>query len=186
MQYYTFETIKKVVLKWYQDYASSGKEYMQLVKNENEIIVIDLSFCNCMAQITVCNNDYAPFNYVSFEAATIDSSKALESGKPELVYFFYASKDTTEKDVIDALNIAVKYCLNYTPDFLKTKYINKKGVVQVDSEKMSIIIHPDDIKKIEQVCFSSEHICVDVQCQYLVLKSDELTFRVLPQFFHLV
>lgn len=186
MQYYTFETIRKVVLRWYQVYVSSGKEHMQLAKNEDEILVIDFSFCNCMAQITVCDTDYVPFNYVSFEAATLDSQKALESGEPELVYFFYDSKDTTEKDVIAALDIAVKYCLNYTPDFLQTKYINKKGVVQVGSEKMSIIIHPDDIKKIDKVCFSTEHICVDVQCQYLVLRNDEVTFRILPQFFYLI
>lgn len=186
MQHYTFEAIKKSVLKWYQDYDSGGEEYMQLVKNENEIIVIDLSFCNCMAQITVCNNDFGPFNNVSFEAATIDSKKAIESGKPELVYFFYDSKDTTEKNVIDALDVAVKYCLNYTPDLLKNRYISKKGVIQVASEKMSIIIHPDDIKKKEQICFGVEYICVDVQCQYLVVKNDILTFRVLPQFFYCV
>lgn len=117
---------------------------MQLVKNEDEIIVINFSFCNCMAQITVCDTDYVSFNYVSFEAATLDSQKALESGEPELVY------------------------------------------LQVSSEKMSIIIHPDDIKKIDKVCFSTEHICVDVQCQYLVLRNDEVTFRILPQFFYLI
>lgn len=41
MQENTFENIKKAVLSWYELCISSGKGYMQLVKNEDEFIIID-------------------------------------------------------------------------------------------------------------------------------------------------
>lgn len=186
MKNYCFKGIREEVLRWYKFCISSGAEYIELTKNENEIVVIDLSFNYCLAQIIVCNTTYAPYNKVSFEAATIDSQKAIESGQPELIYFFYDSEYTTIENVIDELNAGVEYCLKYVPDFLETKYKGKKGVILMKGENISKIIHPDDLKKLEKADFNEEYICVDVQFQYLVIKNNIKTIRILPQFFSCV
>ena len=183
MQENTFENIKKAVLSWYELCISSGKGYMQLVKNEDEFIIIDLTFDHCLAQISVYHAYWAPFKNISFEALTAESKKVEESGQPELIYFFYDSDNTTIKDIISALDAGVEYCLKYTPDFLRTRYINKNGVIRLRGEKVNSVIHPDDLTKINKICFEDRYTCVDVQFQYLVIESDVLSFRILPQYF---
>lgn len=183
MQNYSFEDIREEVLIWYQACVSAGAKFMELTRNEDKIVIIDLSFDSCLAQIVVSNETFTPYNKVSFEAATIDSQMAIESGKPEMIYFFYDSEDTEIERIIDGLNAGVEYCLKFIPDCLVKQYKNKKGTISIGSEKISTIIHPDDLKKAEKINYNAEYICIDVQYQYLVITNNVLTIRVLPQFF---
>ena len=69
-----------------------------------------------MAQVIVNEEEFAPYEFVSFEAMTIESEKALTSEQPELIYFFYDSIDTSKLDVINELQTAIEYCEKYIPN----------------------------------------------------------------------
>lgn len=51
-----------------------------MVKNERDFLIYDLTFLHCLAQIVVHDVSFAPYKCVSFEAMTLDSRKAMESG----------------------------------------------------------------------------------------------------------
>lgn len=94
MQNYSLKQIKEKVLKWSQNNLTSllkNSDFFEVNKNEKDMLVIDLTFKYCLAQILVSDSTFAPYKYVSFEAMTLDSKKALEHGQPELIYFFYDS-----------------------------------------------------------------------------------------------
>lgn len=183
---YSYERIKKIVYEWCQkDLLMNLKKQdeMEVSKNSNEALIIDLTFDNCLAQLTVSNPTFAPYQFVSFEAMTLDSSKALESGIPEMVYFFYDTDKMLEKDVISELEIGIQYCSNYIPDLLAKTYLNKRGTLSLECEKSFHAVHPNDIEKINKEILNSEFICVNVEAQYLVLSNHILSLRILPLFF---
>lgn len=186
MKNYNFRLIKEKVLEWGQQYIISGTDFISLTKNEDDVLIFDLTFCNCLAQIVVCDTCYAPYKNVSFEAMTINSKKAIESGQPDLIYFFYDSEDMVENEVLEELNVGVEYCLNYIPNQLGEMYINKKGILNIDSEKMNRIVHPDDLKKVKKEFLVGKFVCTDVQFQYLVVENDLLSIRILPRVFRIM
>ena len=110
-------------------------------------------------------------------------TSALESGQPDLIYFFYDSDDTLVEDVIEELNAGVEYCSNFTPNQLEEIYIGKKGKLQFKNEKINKIIHPDDLKKGKQILCGEEFVCTDVQFQYLVVNNNSDSVRILPRVF---
>lgn len=75
--------------------------------------IFDLTFKHCLAQLTVSNPIFAPYQYVDFEAM------ARESEKPELIYFFYDSKEMTEEEVFHELEVGIQYCSGYIPNQLR-------------------------------------------------------------------
>lgn len=183
MQNTCFEAMREEVLSWYRRCISRGAEYMELTKNKEEAVVIDLSFRNCLAQIAVCNQTYAPYSNVSFEAATLDSKTAIESGQPELIYFWYDTENTTKENVVEELNKGVDYCVQYIPNLLEKEYLNQRGVIFTGKENVSKIVHPDDLSKLARSDLDEEYICVGVQSQYLVIENRVKTIRVLAEFF---
>jgi hypothetical protein len=183
MESYDFSQIKETVLKWYQNDINRllyNNDCVELVNNEKDKLIADMTFKNCMAQIAVSNPTFAPYKYVSFEAMTLDSKKAIESGQPELVYFFYDLPDITETEVINELNFGVKFCSSYIPDEILEKYINKQGLIDINLKNLNRSIHPDDWQKVSTESLNGEFTCVDTQFQYLVVENNQTSLRVLP------
>ncbi len=92
MSDYNYEQIKNTVYGWAQTNMLNHmkkQDLMEVTKNNNEALIIDLTFDFCQAQLVASNPSFAPYQYISFEAMTLDSKKAQEDGNPELVYFFY-------------------------------------------------------------------------------------------------
>lgn len=183
MQNYDFNKIKEKILEWSQIYTTNNSEFIELTKNEKDGVIFDLTFHNCLAQIVVCDPTFAPYKNVSFEAMTIDSKKSIESGQPELIYFFYDSEGMMEKEVIDELNAGVEYCLNYIPNQLEDIYLGKQGILNIEDEKISRIVHPDDLKKIKKEFLSGKFVCTNIQFQYLVVENNLISIRILPRVF---
>ena len=189
MENYSFEMIKEAIYTWSQNdilkYMEQQDE-IQLARNSDNFLLYDLTFSNCLAQISISNPFFAPFQFVAFEAMTLDSVKAQYTGKPELVYFFYDSSVMTIKTVINELEIGIRYCSCYIPDELRSKFLNKRGTVTIEYENLCHIVHPDDIKKIRNRSVDGEFVCKDVEAQYLVVNNNKFSIRILPKIFGLV
>ncbi len=186
MSNYTFEQIKETVLKWSQSDISkqlAGTDYVEITKNEEEILLIDLTFEYCLAQIVVSKPIFAPYQYVSFEAMTLESKRTQETGKPEMVYFFYDSADMSENEVLNEVSFGVKLCSEYIPDQLREMYLNKTGLLSIKNENLCHVMHPDDVKRYDKDLIVSDFVCTDIESQYLVVKNNLISLRILPQVF---
>lgn len=174
------------MLKWCQNDITkqfAKKDYFEIAKNEKEALIVDLTFAYCLAQIVVSKPMFAPYQYVSFEAMTLDTKKAQETGEPELVYFFYDSIETSEKEVLDELDYGVHFCSKYIPEKFKKLYLNKRGFLIIKNENLHRVIHPDDLKQFHKDMTVNDFVCIDTDCQYLVIVNDSFSLRVLPTVF---
>lgn len=180
---YNFAQIKEKVLEWGTALLRNDVDFIEMIKNEENVLIFDLTFQNCLAQIVVNDVFFAPYKNISFEAATIDSKKAIESGQPDLIYFFYDSDDIPLEEVIEELDAGIEYCSNYVPNQLEEMYIGKRGKIDFANEKTSKVVHPDDINKVEQIFYREKFVCTNVQCQYLVVENDSDSIRILPRIF---
>ncbi len=112
MSDYNYEIIKASVLTWYKKILSkteNGDEIL-LSKNNDDALIIDFDFQNCIAQLSVTESQYVPYQYVYFEAMDIDASD-LEETAP--IYCFYDNDTMQKGDVISALDKALEFCSNY-------------------------------------------------------------------------
>ena len=112
MSDYNYETIKASVMQWYEKVLSESrnKDEIILSKNSDDALVIDFDFLNCIAQLSVTNSQYVPYQFVYFEAMDIEVTD-LEDITP--IYSF-RDDDTMQKDeVIGALDEALIFCKNY-------------------------------------------------------------------------
>ena len=115
MGQYTFEKIKRAIFEWSQGdllKLMAQHDKLEMTKNNDSILLLDFTFNNCLAQLIVSKPYFAPYQFVSFEAMTLDSEKAQETGEPEMVYFFYDSSEMTEETVIKELETGIRYCSN--------------------------------------------------------------------------
>lgn len=183
---YTFLQIKEAILNWsLKDILKEllKTDILEITKNEEDILLLDFIFQYCLAQIVVTRSDFAPYQFVSFEAITLDSENALETEVPEMVYFFYDSKETTKNKVLEILTSGIKFCSQYIPEELGIKFIGKKGTVSDISEELIYIVHPDDVKKINFDLVDEEFVCIDTEAQYLLVSGKSHSIRILPKFF---
>lgn len=183
MEKYAFRKIKQDIYEWGQKnilkYLSQLDE-LELSKNNDDILIYNFTFNNCLAQLTVSNPLFAPFQYVDFEAM------AWESEKPELIYFFYDSKDMTEEEVFHELEVGIQYCSAYIPNQLRKKYLNKRGTLTIEHENSPYVVHPDDLGKVNIESISGEFVCIDVEAQYLVVMRDSFTIRIIERIFNTI
>ena len=185
---YNYEQIKEVLSKWGQVAVwkcLKKQDQMEITKDNQETLIMDFTFDFCLSQLIVSKPIFAPYKNVSFEAMSLDSEKAKESGKPELIYFFYDEAGMSESNVIYEVEKGVRFCSNYKPDVLKEVYLNKYGVINFKKDEPGKGIHPDDINKVEKICLYQGYICIDTFAQYLVLNNGNFTIRVLPEIFYL-
>ncbi len=111
-----FLKIKERVLEWGEAHIRNHADYIEITKKEEDILLFDLTFPNCLGQIVVHNVSFAPYRCLSFEVMTMDTKTAIESGRPELIYFFYDSEDTPIEEMIEKLDEGVKHGMCYLPD----------------------------------------------------------------------
>lgn len=112
MSDYNYEIIKAAVLEWYEKLLSEpiNQDEIVLSKNDDDVLIIDFDFQNCMAQLSVTNSQYVPYQFVYFEAVGIDISNS-EDTTP--IYTFYDDNTMQKNDVISALDEALLFCSNY-------------------------------------------------------------------------
>ena len=74
MSDYNYEIIKASVLEWYEKVSSNllPPHEIMLSKNNDDALIIDFDFQNCMAQLSVTNSQYVPYQFVYFEAMDIE------------------------------------------------------------------------------------------------------------------
>ena len=63
--------------------------------------MIELNFGEYLSEIFVSEPDWAPYRYVSFEAA------GMVNGAPKLVHFWYDGEETAIEEILENLNKAV-------------------------------------------------------------------------------
>ena len=104
MSDYNFLSIKKAIVKWYNEqfYSQDG---VVISKETNDILIIDFDFDKCIAQLTVSKDNNNPFQYIYFEAIDFENENK--------VYCFFDNEKMNQRHVINALGEAYKYCLNY-------------------------------------------------------------------------
>ena len=79
-------------------------------KNSDDALVIDFDFLNCIAQLSVTNSQYVPYQFVYFESMDIEVTD-LEDITP--IYSFHDDDSMQKDEVIGALDEALLFCTNY-------------------------------------------------------------------------
>jgi len=112
MSDYNYDVIKSSIVEWYEKVLSRLKNKGKIIvsQNSDEVLIIDFDFQNCIAQLSVTNSHFVPYQFVYFEAMDIETSNR-EGIKP--IYCFYDDDTMQESDVISALDEALVFCLNY-------------------------------------------------------------------------
>ena len=112
MSDYNYEIIKASVMQWYEKVLSESrnKDEIILSKNRDDALVIDFDFLNCIAQLSVTNSQYVPYQFVYFEAMDIEVTD-LEDITP--IYSFHDDDSMQKDEVIGALDEALLFCTNY-------------------------------------------------------------------------
>ena len=112
MSDYNYETIKASVMQWYEKVLCElkNKDEIILSKNSDDALVIDFDFLNCIAQLSVTNSQYVPYQFVYFEAMDIEVTD-LEDITP--IYSFHDDDSMQKDEVIGALDEALLFCTNY-------------------------------------------------------------------------
>ena len=112
MSDYNYEVIKAAVIKWYEKVLSELKNRDEIIlsKNNEDALIIDFDFQNCIAQLSVTNSQFVPYQFVYFEAMDIETSNP-EKTKP--IYCFYDDDTMQKVDVIGALDEALIFCSSY-------------------------------------------------------------------------
>ena len=112
MSDYNYSIIKTSVMEWYEKtlLKRGDSDEITLVKNSDDALIIDFDFQNCIAQLSVTNSQFVPYQFVYFEAIDIEMSNQEEI---KLIYCFYDDNTMQKVDVMNALNEAVIFCSNY-------------------------------------------------------------------------
>ena len=112
MSDYNYEIIKSSVMEWYEKMSSELKNQDEIIlsKNNDDALIIDFNFENCIAELSVTNSQYVPYQFVYFEALDIESSD-LENITP--IYSFHDDDFMQKDQVICALDEALLFCSNY-------------------------------------------------------------------------
>ena len=99
-------------MEWYEKtlLKRGDSDEITLVKNSDDALIIDFDFQNCIAQLSVTNSQFVPYQFVYFEAIDIEMSNQEEI---KLIYCFYDDNTMQKVDVMNALNEAVIFCSNY-------------------------------------------------------------------------
>lgn len=112
MSDYNYEIIKASIIEWYEKvlYELKNKDEIILKKNSNDALIIDFTFKNCIAQLSVTNSQFVPYQFVYFEAMSTETPNSVET-KP--IYCFFDDDTMKKVDVIDGLDEALIFCSNY-------------------------------------------------------------------------
>lgn len=87
-------------------------------KNSDDALIIDFDFQNCIAQLSVTNSQFAPYQFVYFEAVDIEASNQI--------YCFFDDDTWQKSDVISALDKALIFCSNYKSTYVSSSLEKQK------------------------------------------------------------
>lgn len=112
MNDYDYNIIKIFIIDWCDKILTELNTENDIVisKNNEDTLVVDFTFINCIAQLSVTNSEYNPYQFVYFEAIDIESSN-VEEIMP--IYCFYDNYTMKIDDVLNGLDEALLFCLNY-------------------------------------------------------------------------
>lgn len=112
MSDYNYEIIKQSVIEWYEKVLSELKNKDEIImsKNSDDALIIDFDFQNCIAQLSITNSQFVPYQFVYFEAISIEISNSEET-KP--IYCFFDNNTMNKVDAMGALDDALIFCSNY-------------------------------------------------------------------------
>lgn len=187
MSDYDYDQIKDLLFKWVINDAVKflkNKDKIEVSKNNSDALIIDLTFDYCLAQIIVSNPIFAPYQFLSFEALEFNCDNIQQMKNSKMIYFFYDNYKTSKEDIINQLEIGLKYCSNYIPNLLEKIYLNKIGNLTINHFRD---IHPNDLDKVStKFLYNTKFKCINISSQYLVLTDDITTIRVLPKSFYIL
>lgn len=112
MSDYNYVIIKASIMQWYEKVLSELKNKNEIIlsKNSDDVLIIDFDFPNCIAQLSVTNLQYVPYQFVYFEAMDI---KAIDLEYITPIYSFHDDASMQKDEVICALDEALLFCTNY-------------------------------------------------------------------------
>lgn len=112
MSDYNYEIIKASVMQWYEKVLSEQKNKDEMIfsKNSDDALIFDFEFLNCIAQLSVTNSQYVPYQFVYFEAMDIE---VTDSENITPIYSFYDDDSMQKNEIICALDEALLFCANY-------------------------------------------------------------------------
>lgn len=107
MSDYNYEIIKVCIIQWYGKVLSGLKNQDKIIlsKNSDNALIIDFDFQNCIAQLSVTNSQFVPYQFVYFEAMDIEALNQI--------YCFYDDDTWHKSDMVSALDKALIFCSNY-------------------------------------------------------------------------
>lgn len=105
-----FVNVKEIVTQWIKDNEGKFKSQnimIEVVENNAERLFVIFNFGECMAEIIVGENDFAPYRFVAFEAVS------LENGVLTILYSWYDKEGDTIEEIITNLDKAIDVTLEY-------------------------------------------------------------------------
>ena len=101
----SFVEVKEAVAEWLwnsNEYFKEKNIALEIIKDEADILLAELDFGECLAEIVVDEPYFAPYRYVAFQAVKI------VAGAPESFNFWYDGEGVSKEEIINNLNKAVK------------------------------------------------------------------------------
>ncbi len=115
----SFAKVKEAVIEWIKDeeknFTCENIMIEPIDVSEDHLYVI-FDFGECMAAIVVAEADFAPYRFISFEAA------AVVNGIHELVRAWYDEEGTTIEEIIKNLSSAMDFVLDYNNRVLRPNF----------------------------------------------------------------
>jgi hypothetical protein len=114
-----FVKIKEAVTQWIKDDDEKFKSkniILEIVENNKERLYVILNFGECMAAIVVAEPDFAPYRFVSFEAA------AMKNDIMTMPYSWYDEEGNTIEEIIKNLDKAIDIVLEYSNSQMLTSH----------------------------------------------------------------
>lgn len=105
----TFMDIKLFVTKWYDrnlTYLKNNSVDTNILRNDQDGFVVSFDTDIAMAELVVEKAGYAPYRYVSFEIATV------ESGQAKISYSWYDNASTSKNEINNQLTDGINYLIN--------------------------------------------------------------------------
>ena len=110
MKHPSFFEARETVAQWVESNHKTLKNKrvsIVTLKDDEACLRVELNFGECLSEIIVSEPDFAPYRYVSFQAARI------ANGIPDLLYSWYDKEETTTQEIIENLNKAMNIVLGH-------------------------------------------------------------------------
>ena len=118
MNIFLFKKVKDSVVQWLKDNNENFKSkgiVIEVIKDTEDCLIIDLKFGENFACIIVEMPSFAPYRFVCFEMGDI------VNGAHEMIYAWYDNESNTIEDIIENLNKSISTVLKYNDKISQQK-----------------------------------------------------------------